>query len=93
MSCDVGKVTEGLEKSCDVGEVAERLENELCIHMLTFNAIAVGQQPVNVRFEATLKHNSIFRTINMVNVPGSAPATLFRNRPEFCIIFNKLGYF
>ena len=29
MSCDVGKVTEGLEMSCDVGEATEVLENEL----------------------------------------------------------------
>ena len=29
MSYDVGKATEGLEKSCEVGEVAEMLKNEL----------------------------------------------------------------
>ena len=32
MSCDVGEVSERLERrmSCDVGEVTERMENELC---------------------------------------------------------------
>ena len=31
MSCDVGKVTEGLGIALWVGEVTESLENELCL--------------------------------------------------------------